>query len=77
MVCITSKPVAGEGIAALCAPVILGISMPFVVLDTSNCADEFGVLVPIPMFCALANTHDVITNKLMIILFIITELFDN
>jgi hypothetical protein len=47
------KPVAGLAMAFRCAVFILGGSNPFVVLLTSSCAEAAGVVVPIPIFCAM------------------------
>jgi hypothetical protein len=52
----TTRPAAGLVMAFFCVVVILGGRNPFVVLDTSNKADAFGVAVPIaivPLFSML------------------------
>ena len=48
----TSKPVSGLLMAVRWAPDILGISIPLLVLLTSNWAEAAGVLVPMPTDCA-------------------------
>ena len=57
----TIKPIAGFGIAFICAEVILGGSRPLFVLSTSNIADGLGLdpvsLIPTP--CDQAEKHNV------------------
>ncbi len=46
----TTKSTKGTTIASRCAAVIRGGKNPLVALLTSNCAETFGVVVPIPVW---------------------------
>lgn len=57
-----------------CALVIRGVSNPFVVLDISNCAEDAGLVVPIPTFWDLDFKQLKKIRKRKIVFFIPADL---
>jgi hypothetical protein len=62
------NPVAGLAMESLCTVVILGIKKPLVVEVTSNFAEAFGVVVPMPIWAwviIVNNNNTTVSNFFM------------
>jgi hypothetical protein len=70
------KPVAGFSIVFRSAVVILGGKKPFVLLLTSSCAEELGLVVPIPTWAwssVASNNKRQVAKIILIVVFILVS----
>jgi hypothetical protein len=65
------RPAAGFAIALRCTMVIRGGKKPLVVDVTSNLAEESGIVVPMPTFCADPINEKLKTKRLSINLYML------